>query len=133
MTILDRKVKAVETALELAKQLLTLSSGFIALSVTFMKDIFGNNPLSPCLIIYSWGAFTVSILCGLVQIGALTSLLNQRTDEKINIDSTRVTGLAQWIAFFIAIVLFGFFATKNLSVRGNVEHKTTPICWMESD
>jgi hypothetical protein len=63
-------------AKELATQLITLSTGLLALSVTFTKDILKTIPKgSNVALRIAWGAHLASMLCGVWTLMALTGTL----------------------------------------------------------
>ena len=58
-----------ECAKSYDKYVLTLSGGALALSMTFVHDIIGDDPVvHPGLIIWAWIAFTFSVAATLVSI-----------------------------------------------------------------
>lgn len=61
---------AADAALELLKQLITLSSGALALSATF-ADAFRSSPLAPFLLPACWVALITSVVTALQGISAI--------------------------------------------------------------
>ncbi|QKJ32842.1 hypothetical protein HQ865_24825 [Mucilaginibacter mali] len=138
----ENQKKAFDFASDLTKQLITLSTAIITLSVTFSKDIIGgiNQPLI-YLLIATWALFIISILLGLSTLGALTGNLDpiqkQVTDAQGNIvkdangnpvldppgpiltiTTGNITGTSRWQVntFILALILtcfFGFFSISN--------------------
>lgn len=72
--------KAFDFASETTKQLLTLSTGIIALTITFAKDILVAVPLSAkVFLMIAWGLYVFSLLFGLMTLMALTGELQPPT------------------------------------------------------
>lgn len=59
------------------KYILTLSGGAIALSLAFLRDLVGENPIQgACLLIWSWVGLTLAV--GMVVVGLFLNPLSQR-------------------------------------------------------
>jgi hypothetical protein len=108
-------VNAINLASELDKQLLGLSTGTLALTVTFVKDIDkkGGKWYHWCLYI-AWALLLFSILFGLLAMGKLVSLSLTPTDPSImnNLDGASCwAALQEWL-FFFAILIFGLYGWR---------------------
>lgn len=80
----EQNKKAFEFAQDSVKQLMTLSTGIIGLTVTFSKDIFSTpNNCQQSLLVNSWILFLISIFLGLWTLLALTGTLGKINDPKI--------------------------------------------------
>ncbi|MDB5155645.1 MAG: hypothetical protein JWR50_352 [Mucilaginibacter sp.] len=112
--------KAFDGALDLIKQLITLSTGTLALTATFIKDILklpdGHAIPHKAVLFITWGLMLLSIFCGLLAHGALTGTLEGAdivnpqtgtTPKRISpYDSNiRIWALAQCIVFYLGIVM----------------------------
>jgi len=76
--------KAFDFAAETTKQLITLSTAIITLTITFSKDIVGVSKLSNTgLLFWSWIFFIFSIFFGVWTLLALTGSLQPKKSEKI--------------------------------------------------
>jgi hypothetical protein len=140
----EHQKKAFDFAADLTKQLITLSTAIITLTVTFSKDIIGSVDYSiRYLILLSWIGFMISILFGVLTLMALTGNLDpisRQTKKKVDgtqpepvkkdpiltITSSNVTSTSKWqvIAFMFALMLtccYGYVATKKSS--NQVNHK----------
>lgn len=125
---------AAEVALELLKQLITLSSGALALSATFATEFRGQFPFT-LVLPASWAAFVVSIITALRAISTIVqSKLRPEHDwssgkGKRNAAVSRrtfVLGLAL-LGVFGAVVLFGptsDSATRSLTDTAIVAGET---------
>lgn len=78
--------KAFDFAAEVTKQLITLATGIITITLTFSDDIVGDSShVNPLWILWSWIAFLISICFGILTLMALTGILGKSSD---NSDST---------------------------------------------
>jgi hypothetical protein len=106
---MDREEKAFEFAQETIKQILTLSTGIIALTVTFLKDVLPKGT-DTSLLEWAWGTYLGSILFGLIALMTLTGTLGDSSGD-INRGGVRAVAGAQIVLFFVALlltILFGF-------------------------
>lgn len=136
--------KAFDFAADTTKQLITLATGIIALTITFSKDIIGASELSNSnLIFWSWGLFIFSIFCGIWTLMALTGNLQPMKKEKkvqdlqndeetlpkstesdcnINTKNVKIPSGLQILSFILGLiftVLFGVNSMKNSNKIGN--------------
>src|SRR5205823_6502566 len=83
----DTQDKAFSFAQELVKQVITLSSGIITISITFNKDFVGANAPHGAknLLAVSWIFFILSVICGVWTLMALTGSLSR--------DETSISGV----------------------------------------
>lgn len=151
MAMEENQKKAFDFAADLTKQLITLSTAIITLTVTFSKDIVGGvNHSLLYLLIGTWATYILSILLGLSTLGALTGNLDPKskkvkgTDGKVTetpvaptltITSDNVTSTSKWqvFTFILALILtcvYGFLsASKNTK---QIDHKSDYIIIRES-
>ena len=112
---------AYEFASELSKQLITLATGVLALTITFTKDIVGRSSgRVPTTLLVSWLAFLVSIVCGVWHMSALTgSLENAAAGPLTGIgDNARNPAAAQVSTFLVGLVfaiVYGKRASRGAS------------------
>lgn len=106
-------------AADLAKQLMTLSTGVMALSITFTKDLVERSPPSALRWLrVSWALYLASLLFGVWTLMALTGSLAPIQTEQNEIPDTigsnvRIPAALQISAFLAAtvcVVLFGWRA-----------------------
>ncbi|MGB8404550.1 MAG: hypothetical protein WCE30_10860 [Mycobacterium sp.] len=124
----ERLKKAFDFAQDSTKQILTLASAIVALTITFYKDFApAAGTASRHLMEWSWVLYAVSILLGLVQLFQLTGALvstNAAEQTPTNL-SAKITSGGQQITFFIGLVLTviaGWLAVGDASTT----EKTTP-------
>lgn len=112
--------KSFDFASDLSKQLITLSSGIIALTVTFAKDIFtGASACTQNWLVAAWITFFISILGGIWHLMALTGTLDPLNKEKkieISIQgwNCRIPSIIQILLFLGGLVLTITYAIKAL-------------------
>jgi hypothetical protein len=105
--------KAFDFAADTVKQLITLATGIIALTITFSKDFLGDTEEGRGLLMWSWGLYLISIIFGIVTMLALTGILGRRKDDSIYSPNVRLLAGGQIVSFLVAtglIVLFGIRA-----------------------
>lgn len=106
---MNREEKAFEFAQETIKQILTFSTGIVALTVTFLKDILPAGTDTGLLEV-AWGLYIASILFGLLSLMSLTGTLGSAAGT-VNSTGIRIIAGAQALLFFFAMaftVAFGF-------------------------
>jgi hypothetical protein len=99
---------------EATKQVLTLSTGVVTITVSFLKDIVSNAPSDARTVLYiAWGLYALSILGGIAALLNLAGNVGSAadTDSKgIYEPGIRTSSLLQLIAFLlgsIGVVYFG--------------------------
>jgi hypothetical protein len=111
--------KAFDFASETTKQILTLSTGFIALTITFSKDFVHQVPaMAVTFLAWGWLAFLLSIICGIWTLMALTGSLQPRfkPSPAPGIRGSNITRPAafQILSFLAGIVLTICFGITSL-------------------
>jgi hypothetical protein len=102
--------KAFDFAADLAKQLITLATAIITITITFAKDFLPSaaTPQIKGWAMFAWYAFLLSIVCGVWTLMALTGTLDQRSGRPspVSIRGTNVVIPASLqIVFFLAGLL----------------------------
>ncbi len=108
--------KSYDFANDVTKQLLTLATGVVALTVTFQKEV-GAPPELKWVIVLAWLIFLVSIVCGLLTLMALTGSLRDVAEGKhsnIMEGSVRGTAIAQALTFLLGLIVTGCFGAITL-------------------
>lgn len=129
----ESNLKAFDFASDTTKQLINISTGIIALMVTFSKDILGNATVpNKTLLVITWGFYLISIILGILTLMALTGTLQpklqayttQTIDININNSNIRLFSSLQIIFFIIAIILtiiFGYHSLNSNNNNKNIE------------
>lgn len=145
--------KAFDFASETTKQLITLSTAIITLTITFSKDVTGGvAESSKIYIIWSWGLFIASVFFGIWTLMALTGSLQpmskkenapdeekeeeknkiqEETNDKsfsINGFNIRLPSGLQILTFVAALILTVIFGYKSITTE-----KTETVDKMEDD
>jgi hypothetical protein len=123
------QMEGLKGASEIAKQLITLSVGMIALTITFLKDIV--DPASaagrgvPTPMVLAWIAYTACILASVATLmgicGAMTVLdqkamgLNVRPEHEGAYDV-----YASTVRIPMALMIFSFLAAIGLTIGATV-------------
>ncbi len=72
--------KAFDFASDSTKQLITLSTAILALTITFNKDVLHSvGPKAPIILTAAWTVYLLSICFGIATLLALTGILDQQT------------------------------------------------------
>lgn len=105
-----RRQKAFDFAQSLTAQLITLSTGVIAITFTFAKDFVGGaSGAVKVLLALSWLFFFGSILSGLLTLMGLTGSLEEKEptpgDPSIRGRNVTAPAVFQSILFLIAVLL----------------------------
>lgn len=113
----------VEFARDLAQQLITLSTGILALTITFTKDILNNASGSPTrLLKLSWIVYLISICFGIWTMMALTGTLAPLASSGIQPSlainlNVRLPAALQVLSFLGGIILIIIFGAMSLRRR----------------
>ncbi|WP_313002792.1 hypothetical protein [Chryseobacterium gleum] len=117
----EESKKAFDFAADTVKQLITLATGIIAITITFSKDIIGASMLTNSTLIFiSWGLFILSIFFGILALLALTGTLdpisqaNPPISPSINRKSVRNFSLLQIATFIGGLILTVIFGATSI-------------------
>ena len=118
---MDKKTrleKAFEFASDATKQLITLSTAIITITITFAKDIFGGSINNKALLMISWISFLLSIVFGVGTLLALTGELeqteNNQREPTIRKKNVTLPSILQILLFIIALSLTIVFGIVEL-------------------
>src|SRR5579871_2631479 len=76
MTDDERRMAAFNCAIDKTKQLITLSTGVLAIMISFGKDILkGAAPWTAILLLAAWVLFSISIVFGVQLLGRFAGRL----------------------------------------------------------
>jgi hypothetical protein len=106
--------KAFDFAQEVTKQVLTLSTGVLALTVTFLKDIATAAPHSARLCLeFGWLCFLLSVLFGVAALMSLSGNLATSAAPSIYSSNIKWPARLQLLLFLVGLLLtliFGWIA-----------------------
>jgi hypothetical protein len=116
----EERKKAFDLAAEAAKQILTLSTGIIALTITFLKDIFqiASHAISKCTFGVLIGAWVLFITAAVAGVFTLYNLSSRALDPEPELRGSRAQTAAKWqmilfLAGLGAMVAFGVLLVLN--------------------
>src|SRR5438128_9202307 len=80
LTMDERSKKAFDFASDATKQLISLSTGIIAVTITFSKDIVAASVSAggKRVLMTAWVVYLISILCGIITLLNLTGNLEPK-------------------------------------------------------
>jgi hypothetical protein len=101
----DRTKAAFTSAADLAKQLLTLGTAVLAVTVTFSKDLIERIPESDRWLLWmAWLLLALSLAGGILALMALTGALGS---DRVEDSALNVYTRSIQIPFVLQILLFG--------------------------
>lgn len=117
MTTAAVKQKANEMAVDALKQVLTLASAILALTITFIKDLLGgvhDAPKWTWMVPVAWGLLVLVIWTAWVAIADACKTLGQSGTGYVFGQGRPVVlaRIAQW-SFLGALVMLALFAIRN--------------------
>lgn len=110
---------AFEFARDTVRQFLTLATGIITLTITFLKSFVASVSDDVRLyVLCSWGLMLLSVFFGLISLMALTGSLGKdgRDNYRPSIRSKNITipAAGQIISFFLGLVFVVIFGVKAM-------------------
>jgi len=127
----DRVAKAFDFAAELVKQLLTLATGLIAITVTFSKDVFATEGSHLSLwLLGSWVVLLISIGSGLMGLMALTGALDPMENSNA-VPSINAPNARFFIGLQSALFGVGLVCVVVYAFAGSVSEAGSPKCGKE--
>jgi uncharacterized membrane protein len=118
MTANERVAKAFDFSADLTKQLITLATGIITVTITFSHDFLKNPNAAPKGIAYTaWYFFLASIFFGIFTLGALTGNLDAKkktAEPSIFATNILIFSVSQFLTFFTGLFLTILFASRTL-------------------
>lgn len=106
--------KAFDFASDVCKQLITLATGILAITITFSKDLVGPaSRIAQSFLAFAWVVYLASILSGIATLLILSGLLGRSKAPSIYSPKARWAAGTQIVLFVIAVgftILFGIFA-----------------------
>lgn len=106
--------EAIKLVQDITKQILTLTTGILALSATFIKILIPDAPRLIAILFFAWFLFTVSIIGGLFTLSSIVHKLEKEEYEPFA-KCTEIPARVQWICFIVGFVLLWIFVTFNLN------------------
>jgi hypothetical protein len=114
----ERIKKAFDFSADLTKQLISLATGIIALTVTFKKDFFAHSANTSNALAYcTWYSLLASVAFGILTLSALTGNLDAKDKTAtLTIFAWNITlfSVLQFLAFGFGLSCAVIFAAKGL-------------------
>ena len=121
----DTQLRLLEESKEESRKtsdtILSLSTGALALSITFRSSLFGINPSWISLLAISWIGFIVTILCyvfnSIFKAKTSLDLAAGKSFEEVDPDLLKYSVVLRGtmlVSFLLAIVLLTTFGIKNI-------------------
>ena len=116
----ERRKKAFDFASELTKQLITLSTGILAITITFSRDII-KSPVTPrtaiVMMMLAWGVYLLCIVFGIWTLMALTGELEPKpgttasppepTTKNFNVFLPTLLQIVSFLIATMTVIVFG--------------------------
>jgi hypothetical protein len=102
--------KALDAVNDYNKTLITIATGTVALTATFLKDLYHGRSIN--FLVASWSVLGLSVLAGMVSMG---DYINQYAETKISPRRgvAEYASLVQFLGVLTGLGLFGYFAVRN--------------------
>jgi hypothetical protein len=128
----DAIKKAFDFAQDTTKQLITIATAIIALTITFAKDFVVNvEPSIKVYAFYSWVALLASVFFGLWTLLALTGTLepapNKPVPQSTRGSNVKAPSVLQIFTFLAGLILATVFGWKTASSSQAVWETTTAV------
>jgi hypothetical protein len=126
----DQTKKAFDFASDASKQLITLSTGVIALTVTFNKDFIGQGATGARgWLVAAWFSFLISILFGCWFLFAVAGTFALTSRPALYDMNTRFPAYLQVVTFVLALLLTVIFGWQafGASPPSNPKPVSSPI------
>lgn len=121
---MDSSLAGFQSANELAKQLITLATGVLALSITFTKEALRSNGLIVTWPLkWAWIAWLLSVCFGIWTMMALTGMIFKVTENVDAFESVTygtsigIPASLQIFMFVLGIALLIFHGARMLRVK----------------
>ena len=115
--------KAFDFALETTKQLITLSTALIAISITFKSNF--SNEGNQMFLLFCWIALFISVFFGIITLMALTGTLEKSTEESKNQVKLSIYGknvkrpsIVQIVFFLLGLLFLSIYGSQSIFKAG---------------
>jgi hypothetical protein len=123
MSVDDQIKMSFEFCSDNAKQLIALSSGIVAVTITLCKEVFKNTtPASRKVLLWAWMFYLASVVCGMWTLSALTGTLDPEKKATLSIyaSNIRIPAFLQALTFIAATALVVVFGALSLRRAGEM-------------
>lgn len=132
----EARKKAFDLAAEVHKQLITLATAIITITISFSKDVFGGGQNPIALVKIAWVLYLASILFGIMSLMAITGTLDEDRRLRdggfpsLKDGSIRRLARIHVISFLLAtlfIISYGFMARMGAAQQSTMQLKVDPL------
>jgi hypothetical protein len=102
--------KALDAISDYNKTLITIATGTVALTATFLKDLYHGHSIN--FVVAAWIVLGVSVLAGMISMGDYISQYAE-TDLRPRRGVAEYASLVQLLCVLTGLGLFGYFAVQN--------------------
>lgn len=107
--------KSFDFAQDLTKLLITLATGIVTITITFLNDVADQAPSSAHILIgLAWLFFLISIVSGIVALAGMAAALYEKESPKIGAGDIVWPSRAQFVFFALAVALTIWFGVEAL-------------------
>ena len=106
--------ESIKLVQDITKQILTLTTGILALSATFIKILIPLSPVFTIILFFAWGLLTLSIIGGILTLSSIVHKLEESKYEPFA-KCTVIPAIVQWSCFVVGFILLWIFVIINLS------------------
>jgi hypothetical protein len=125
--------KAMDIAIDLVKQLITLASGVLALSATFLPNVKNLSVVGSVILLLAWLTLITSIICGIQSISNFIPDIKDNTQDWIEGKSQKYAKCCK-ILFILGIVLIiGFAIYGSLNKSQSLENPKQEIYYIQNN
>lgn len=108
----DDRRAALNVICDYVKTLITIATGSVALSATFLASLYHGHALSQ--LVWAWGLLGGSVVVGLLVIGTVIEQFAQG-DLRPRRSGAEYLALFQLLLTLAGLALFAWFAVRNVS------------------
>ena len=112
------RTKSFDYAQEATKQVLTLATGVVTITLTFLKDIAKEAPSDARTVLYiGWILFGLSILAGIATLLNLTGNVEKAEEKERSVYAKGIVlfSIAQLLFFVLAVGCTVYFGARAFS------------------
>ena len=125
--------RADDVALELMKQLITLASGVLALSATFIDKLRGATPWLLVILALSWLTLIASVFCGLETISAIVKSRLEPEENDWSTGRGKTYARVSKYTFVAGIALFAMVALLSILFAPTDESEESPRVFIQTN
>jgi len=106
--------KALDAISDYIKTLITIATGSVALSATFLANLYHGRAIS--VLVSAWSVLGISVVFGLVAIGEVIAQLAE-SSLRPRRGALEYLALLQLLALLAGLALFAWFAVSNVTAK----------------